>query len=144
MKYVLLEEAELYFASRIGSDPWDQAADILKEKALNHAERSFERLAYKGLEVTAGYIFPRDEQTEIPVRFKEAVYEEALSLLNGNSNERELSDLHVSSSSVAGFSTNVDVTIERPWIGWGLTSSVAWTLIAPYLLDTKTFRIVPA
>ena len=144
MKYVTLESANAYFSTRIGSGVWDLAGDTLKEKALTSAERVFERLAYKGLQVTAGYIFPRDEQTEIPTHVLEAIYEEALSLLNNNKNETELADLHVVSSSAAGFSTTVNELMERPWIGQGLTSPIAWNLIVPYLLNPNTFRIVPA
>lgn len=144
MKYLLLSDAEAYFAARINSDPWDLAEDVLKEKALNHAERNLERLPYKGLEITAGYIFPRDEQTAVPVRVMDAVCEEALALLNGVMNEEELANLHVSSASAAGFNTSVNELQERPWIEMGLASPIAWNLIAPYILDSYSFRTATA
>jgi len=114
----------------------------VREKALNHAERIFERLSYKDVEVTAGDIFPRGTQTEVPARVKEAIYEEALSLIQGNKTETELSDLHVTSSSLAGFQTSVNEKIDRPWVTAQITSPDAWMLIAPYLLDTRSFRTV--
>lgn len=144
MKYVTLELANTYFSMRIGSEPWDDSTDIAKEKALNHAERVLERISYKGLQVTAGNAFPRDDQTEVPERFLEAIYEEALSLLNCNSNATDLADLHVTSSSVAGFQTSVNEKTNRPWVLCGLTSPIAWQLIAPYMLDTRSFRIAPS
>jgi len=142
LKYVTLESAEIYFNTRIGSDPWDNTSDRVREKALNHAERIFERLSYKDVEVTAGDIFPRGTQTEVPARVKEAIYEEALSLIQGNKTETELSDLHVTSSSLAGFQTSVNEKTDRPWVTAQITSPDAWMLIAPYLLDTRSFRTV--
>lgn len=141
MKYLLLSEAEDYFATRIGSDSWDLAEDAYKQKALNHAERNLERLAYKGLAVNEGDIFPRDGQTEVPSRVKQAVCEEALALMSSVKNETEMTNLHVSSSSVAGFSVTVNELLERPWIGLGLTSPIAWNLISPYTLDFNSFRV---
>ena len=48
------------------------------------------------------------------------------------------------SASVAGFQTTVNELLERPWIGQGLTSPIAWNLIVPYLLDPNSFRVVPS
>ena len=144
MLYLLLTEANDYFSTRIGSEPWDTAEDTLKEKALGHAERNLSRLAYRGLAVTQGLIFPRDTQTEVPSQVKEAICEEALALLNGVKNETEISDLHVSSSSVAGFSASVNALADRPWIGLGLASPIAWNLISPYLKDPNSFTVVTA
>lgn len=144
MTYLLLTEANDYFSARIGSEPWETADDQLKEKAINHAERNFSRLAYRGVAVTTGLIFPRDSQTEVPLRVKDAICEEALALLNDVRNETEMSNLHVSSSSVAGFSTTLDNLADRPWIGLGLSSPIAWNLISPYLLDPNSFRVASA
>lgn len=142
MKYVELTEADAYFSMRMDSEPWEEIEESKKEKALTHAERVLDRISYKGLEVTAGFSFPRGTQTEIPTRFLEAIYEEALGLLQTKKNEQELSDLHVTSSSFAGFQTSVNEKIERPWVTHGLTSPIAWNLIAPYVRDTKSFRFI--
>lgn len=141
MKYVTLETANVYFASRMGGELWEAATDAIKTKSINHAERLIERQIYKGLRVNADDAFPRDSQTEVPTRVLEAIYEEAFSLIEGNENKTELSDLHVVSSSGAGFQTNVDVKIKRPWVLAGFSSPIAWDLISPYLLRPGSFNI---
>ena len=144
MLYLTLSEANDYFSARVGSENWDLAGDSLKEKSLNHAERNLSRLAYRDLAVTKGLIFPRGTQTEVPTRVKESICEEALALLNGIQNETEMSDLHVSSTSGAGFTATVNAQADRPWIGLGLTSPIAWALISPYLKDPNSFNVATA
>lgn len=144
MLYLTLEEADTYFSTRIGAEPWESKTPLVQTKALNHAERNLSRLAYKGVAVTTGTIFPRDDQTEVPTRVKEAICEEALALLNNVKNESEIADLHVTSTSAAGYSTTLNDLAERPWIALGLASPIAWNLISPYLINPSSFRIVPA
>lgn len=142
MKYVTLEEANTYFSIRIDANAWDQANATKKEKYLNHVERIMERLSFKGLQDTADMIFPRNGvETRVP--FLEAIYDEALSVMNGNKIEQDLTDLPVKSSSVAGIQTiTVNELMERPWTTCGLTSPVAWQLLAPLLIDLRTFNLV--
>lgn len=144
MKYLTLDEANTYFSYRLQTHSWEVADDALKAKALTMAEKVIERLSFKGLQNTQGDIFPRDGEETVPERIKDGICEEALSLLDGHTNDRDLADLHVTSSSYAGFSTTVNENVERPWILCGLTSSIAWQCLAPYLIDRRTFTITRA
>lgn len=144
MTYVTMEEANLYFSIRIDADAWDQASAEKKEKFLNHAERVFTRLSYRGIQETAELIFPRQYDIDYvtPDEFKEAIFEEALSLLNNYRPEKDAANLHVTSSAFAGFQTTVNEKMDRPWIYVGLSSPTAWQLIAPFLKDLRSFRTV--
>ncbi len=143
MTYVTLTEGNAYFASRLRAEAWDQAPDTEKTKAIEMTEKIITRISFKGLQDTAELLFPRDVGFT-PPRFSEAIFEEALSLLNGNDNEKDLADLHVKTTNLAGFSTTVNELTERPWILHGLTSPVAWNCLAPYVIDPRSVQLTRA
>lgn len=140
MKYVTLEQANSYFDLRLDSDAWYASDNSTKTKALTMAERAIEKLSFKGLQDSAGLIFPRDDGFT-PDCFTDAICEEALALLNGMNVEKDLTDLHVTSSSVAGFQTTVNEYQERLWVSHGITSPLCWKWLSPYMIDHKTFFI---
>lgn len=140
MKYVTLEQANSYFDLRLDSDAWYASDDSTKTKALTMAEKAIDKLSFKGLQDSSDLIFPRDDGFT-PDCFIDAICEEALSLLNGMNVQKDLTDLHVTSSSVAGFQTTVNEYQERPWVHHGITSPLCWKWLTPYMIDSKTFFI---
>ena len=142
---VTLAEAASYFSTRMNSEEWDYASEADKQKAIYSATRAFNALSYRGTLVDADQDnkFPTNEDGT-PDKVKWACCEEALSLISGMNNEKDLTDLHVKSSSMAGFSTTVNELLDRPWVHYGLTSPIAWRWLSPYLLDPRSFYIARA
>jgi hypothetical protein len=101
--YVTVAEADAYFADRLDSSSWSSADATDKAKALISASAQLDRMNYGGVAVstTQKLAFPRRiryldpvqgcyvDMSEIPQRFLNAVFEQALHLL---SNEGMLSD----------------------------------------------------
>lgn len=137
-----VEEATNYFQFRMKTEGWDLASAEEKLKALYTATRMINRLSFKGtiVDATQDNKFPRNEYGT-PDEVIWACCEEALSLLNDNDNDKDLSDLHVKSSSTVGFSTTVNELMERPWIAAGLTSPTAWRFLVPYLRDSRSVHV---
>lgn len=105
--YVSVEDADEYFSTVLNSDSWINAIYSDKEKALITATRSIEKLKFQGIKAVVGQPlqFPRAlyvgtnisfrptqynnylngwmVQNDIPSEVKNAVCEEALSLLKG-------------------------------------------------------------
>ncbi|MBI4774217.1 MAG: hypothetical protein HY788_08560 [Deltaproteobacteria bacterium] len=93
--YISVEEADDYFAMRVHTDAWANAAIGGKQKALMDATRRLDRIEYTGDKTSGGQAleWPRTGATlrdetidhdEIPVRMLDAVCELALAVLNSN------------------------------------------------------------
>ena len=100
--YVTLDEANEYFASRLGSDYWDTLEDAQKEKALISATKKIDRLPFIGYKQDPyqPLQFPRFYYStgcyyngllieDIPQQVKDAVCEEALTTLQYIENNSE-------------------------------------------------------
>lgn len=91
--YVTLEEADTYFAQRLGADYWATLEDAQKEKSLITATKKIDRLPFIGYKQNPSQPlqFPRFyynscsynglQIADIPPQLKEAVCEEALTEL---------------------------------------------------------------
>lgn len=83
--FVTLEEAEAYFDERFDSDAWNDATsapdDITKERLLISASKKINSLDFVGSALEPGQkmVFPRDYA--LPQDIKDAVCEEAFSML---------------------------------------------------------------
>jgi len=97
--YVELADADIYFETRIDSDDWVTSTDVIKEQALVTATQLVDNQAWIGSAVSSSqalawprknaiYYDPRLNMditigdAEIPKLVKEAVYEQALHLVN--------------------------------------------------------------
>jgi len=130
--YVTVEEAATYFASRLHSEVWTQAADADKQKALVMATRAIDRQILRGRKTDAGQdrAFPRYPDTAVPQAVKDATCEEALALLeSGNSQRRKLQQEGVQSFSLGNMSETY-----AAGAGKGLLSQEAKGLLQPWLL----------
>lgn len=144
MLYLTLEAAETYYSTRLNVEEWTAASEEDKEKALAMAEKNVLKLPFSGLRNSAEAVFPRDGLEAIPEQITDAMYEEALSLLSGKDNTKDVTNLHVTSSQVAGFSTTVNPLIDRPWLSYNITSPIAWIWLCPYLIDPRSFNVKQA
>lgn len=144
MLYLTLEAAEIYYSTRLNIDEWSTATEEEKIKALTMAEKTILKLPFSGLRNSADAVFPRDGATAIPEQVTDAMYEEALSLLAGKDNTRDLANLHVTSSNTAGFSTTVNPSVDRPWLSYNITSPIAWLWLSAYLIDPRSFNVKQA
>lgn len=84
--FVTLEEAEIYFEERFDSNEWFQIEEKEKEALLTYASKKINRLDFTGTkaEEAQPMEFPRNFGT--PQDIKDAVCEEAISLLKGKEN----------------------------------------------------------
>lgn len=131
--YCTTEYADEYFAGRLHSGAWYEAAEADKEKAIQQATRAIDRQPLKGWKADPEQElqFPRWPLDEVPESVKIACCEEALALLErGNSQRRRLQQEGVESFSVGGL-TETFVASAR---GGGLISQEAKELLRPWLL----------
>lgn len=101
--FITLEDANQYFSERFGSTSWESAQDDDKEKALITATKRINRLAFIGQKksFTQPLEFPRKfscgyypPSLEMPAEIKDAVCEEAITLIEyvNNNGEESLND----------------------------------------------------
>jgi len=137
---VTLEEAQLYFDSKINSQSWDQQIP-LQQKALNNAERILNALRFNGVANALPDQFPRDDNTTVPVAIQNAICEIAYALLDGVDPELEIQSLSLTKQTIASASTTFDHSVDIERIMAGVPSAVAWGLLLPYLNRADGFTI---
>lgn len=146
-----IETAQTYFDTRMHTDAWDDLGDsddaiATKNKALAHATRIIDRLAYKGLPtdeaIAAGNKFPQIGTLGVPSSILESCYEIALSLLDGIDPELELQNLGQISSQYANIKSTRDTNQTLEHILAGVPSQIAWRMLRPYLADSRSVNLV--
>lgn len=131
---------DIYFATRMGSDAWDNADTVDKTKALGHATMIIDNLNFLGekLDSTQENQFPRYGQTDTPTDIINACCEIALALLDGINPELEYENLM---QTHAGYA-NVKSTYTRDQLPEhilaGVPSSTAWRFLKPWLADSRS------
>lgn len=135
--YGTMDEAIKYFGTRLNSDAWDESDDTNRRKALITATRAIDRLNFYGEKASEsqGLQFPRADDVHVPAEIKIAVFEEALSLLDGVDPQLEFSGLSAESRGIASVRTTYDRTVVPENIVAGITSIIAWRYLVPYLRD---------
>lgn len=135
--YCTPELAGMYFASRLNSDPWDDATDDDKLKALITATRKIDTLNFEGVKTVADHEmeFPRDGSTIVPEGIIIACCEIALVLLDGVDPEQEMAALNTSSQSFASVRETYSRTFAAEHLRAGIPSAIAWNHLLPFLHD---------
>ncbi len=99
--YISLEEANEYFAGRLGADYWDTLDDTQKEKALITATKRIDTLSFIGSKQKpkqplqfprfyySGLEYNGLQLADVPQQLKDAVCEEALTTLQYIENNSE-------------------------------------------------------
>lgn len=141
--YIEITEADEYFRFSLYSEPWDDASEETKEKALVSATRSIEKLSFRGIKTDEDQLleFPRNGETVVPAAVKQACCEEALALLSGKNPEEIADQSNVTSHRFASVSTSYDTDVRKIWEEVGLMSKVAFDLLVPYIGSNELIRV---
>lgn len=148
---VSLEDADLYFKGRVGSDAWDcddyeddNNECFLKLQALIDATRRVNNLAYKGCRSVEGqeHSFPRGGDSEVPNNIQYAVCELANELLDGVDDNLEMSEQNVLSQAFSGIKSTHDKDVHQLYTLAGIPSAIAWRYLLPYLRDIRNIKMV--
>lgn len=126
--YVTIAEADLYFSLRLFADPWDDAEDLDKQKALVMSTKAIQVLALMDWDDT-----PQD--------IKDATCENAYALLDGVNPEMEFENLSMTQQAYANVRSTYNRNISMEHIESGIVSISAWRLILPYLDVSRTLKI---
>jgi P2-related tail formation protein len=163
--YGTLAGAITYFASRLHSDPWDEASADDRNRALLAATRVIDTLNYKGdknavyvakladpeitdaaireAEASQPHEFPRGSDTSVPAAIEQANYEIALALLDGRDPDIELEAMGISSQGIESVRTTYarnQVPVEH--LINGVSSALAWRLLRPFLRDDDAVKLI--
>lgn len=144
--YADASTADAYFATRVGSDAWDDAEPTNRDKALAHATRIIDALNIVGVKAdsTQENQFPRHGQIDVPEDIIFATCEIALALLDGVNPELELENLSQTASGYANVKTTFDRSQLSEHILAGVPSSAAWRYIKPWLVDNRSIGLTRA
>jgi len=141
--YITIEEADVYFNTRLWSDAWLNASLSDKIKALTMATQIINNLKFQGMKVSPNQDleFPRDIHTQIPDNVKYACAEIAYTLLQGVDIEKEIAKLRVVADRLPSVSVTYDTTIIPENLLAGIPSYRAWVLLKPYLVDMAEIEV---
>jgi hypothetical protein len=168
--YGTLSEAVAYFASRLHSQAWDNAAATDKPKALTQAARIIDSLNYKGVkaavypvvydddglplspaptedavlaaDATQELEFPRGRDTAVPNQIKWAQWEIAFALLDGFDPDEAMDAMRVKSQTYSAVKTTyADGDQSTEYLLYGIPSGTVWRWLLPYLSDIRIIRL---
>jgi hypothetical protein len=120
--------ADTYFTERLFAQTWENADDLLKNKALIQATKIIERLSIV-------------EYDEAPDDILDACCEIAYALLDGVDPDKEFENLAMESSTYGGVRSTYNRSIQMEHIEAGVPSVVAWRLLKPYIDVSKTVKM---
>jgi len=126
--YISRPDAEIYFNHILMAQPWEEATEREKEKALVTASKSIAQLSLRTFETT-------------PQEIKDAVCEIALVLLDGIDPEIEFQNLAMVSQNYANVRSTYDRSFQMEHIEAGIMSRKAWNLIFPHLDVSKNIQL---
>lgn len=140
--YITIPDADDYFETRLNTEDWLYATDEEKYKSLCMATRIINSLNFSGTSLNINNNeFPRDDSTIVPQAILEATCEIALSLLDGTDMEQEVENLIATSQSYATVRSEYNPQLVLEHMRAGVPSVVAWNLLKPYLVNSRTISI---
>ena len=157
------EDVEDYLAGKLNASVWYAAPPADRHAAIIAATRIINRLNFKGVPAAVYHAresgasdvqiralfdqqesaFPRDANTHIPQRVKDACCEIAFAILDGYDPDQEVRALATVSEGVGPLSIRAtyDRTQAPEWVLAGVPTPTAWQLLRPYLRDPGTIRV---
>jgi len=137
--YVTVDEAEIYFQSRLYSEAWEDATEPNKAKSVITATKMIERLNIVGIRTDVDQIllFPRDDDIYIPDDIQNATCEIALSLLDGIDPDMEYDNLSTLSEGYGNIRSTFDRSRLPEHVLAGIPSVRAWRFLRPYIRDVQ-------
>ena len=142
--YISIEDADLYFNERLTNDVWFETIELDKTRSLLTAVRYIDRLNFNGSKSNPdqSYEFPRNGGTDVPLDIQYACCEIAYNLLDGRDPEFESEHVHVGTSNLSTVKVSKDTDNVPVYILHNIPSSLAWSYLRPYLVDTNTLQII--
>lgn len=140
--YLTVQEAAVYFETRLDTWAWDEATLGNRDKALKQSTRIVDRYNYKGKKTDASqeHQFPRGS-SDIPDDILIAVCEIAVSLLEGVDPDLEIENLSVIHQGIASAKTTYNRTFAPEHLANGCPSNTAWMHLKPYLRDAEAVSL---
>lgn len=147
--YITIEEADIYFANRLFTDPWDSAITINRTKALTQATMIINHLPFIGEKSNDDQdnAFPRliitnDGETilDTPQAIKDACAEIAIKLLDGYNPEEEYENALLKLQSYGNIRLEY-LEVYPEHIIAGVPSITAWRYLRPYLNQATNIGI---
>ncbi len=145
--YTDIPGADAYFATRLGTDDWDNASTADKTKALLQSTRRIDALYYQGVK-TADYNqsvlgitgsqdlqFPRNGDINVPNDIIIACCECALAFLGGADTDMDIVGAGILDQGFASVRQSKRGGTVQAWILAGIPSPTAWLHLKPYLAD---------
>lgn len=112
--FVTLEEAQIYFEERFDSKEWFDLDTEIKEQLLIHSSKKINALDFVGTKSSESQPMKFPRNYELPQDIKDAVCEEAISLLKNKSNSHsENQNNNISSISLGAGSISYNQTSKR-------------------------------
>lgn len=141
--YGSVEGADTFFASKLRRQIWQSAELQDKKAALTEATEWIDRLSYKDCKTDPDQLFqfPRGGDTVVPTDVEKACYEIAEKLLDGMDPELEIKNLGNTSQGFGGARTTYDRAFVLEHLAAGIVSSKAWTLLKPFLNDSRALKL---
>jgi hypothetical protein len=142
VSYVTVSEAETYLSDRLYIEPWEDALEANKLKALKMATRSIDSLRFRGdkTEDDQEKEFPRGDNIT-PQAILDAVVELALALLDDRRPGEEMDDARIKNQGFGGSRTTYETENVPEYIKAGIPSYEAWKLISPYLKNISGIQL---
>jgi len=137
--YLTITEGNAYFSKRLNADPWEDATNGNKTKALEQATAIIDRLNFAGDKAvdTQELEFPRGTDTVVSSDIKSATAEIALALLDGVDPEIEFENLSMTAHKYGPVQTNYQRNTLQVHTLVGVPSVTAWRFLVPYLRDPQ-------
>jgi len=141
--YATIAQGDTYFAGHLNTDPWDDATDANKTKALTEVTRAIDRLNFQGelADEDQSNQFPRGDDTTVPTDIQYACLEESLIRLDDIEVEQEISNLRMKSQGYANIRSTYDSSFVQDHIMAGIMSVISWQYLQPYLRDSRGITI---
>lgn len=132
-----------YFANRLRRDVWSDASVQDKKAALTEATDWINKLDYAGSKTSDDQLlqFPRNGDTAVHTDVEKACYEIAVKLLDGMDPELEVKNLGNLSQGFGPARTTYDRAFVLEHLRAGIVSEKAWSLLKPFLSDTRTLKL---
>ncbi len=138
--------ADMYFSERLKAELWTGATDDNKDKALKMATRIIDTLNFVGFKNDFDQIreFPRNGEASIPTEAIDACCEVAMELLRGNTLEKMMAAIGISSESIGDASRSYEAggALQLLDANLGLPSQMAARYLSIWLKDEEVFDIV--
>lgn len=134
---------DAYFTEKLYYQPWDEATEDQRIRALAEAAQLIDRLRFAGSKTDEDQEleFPRDGDDEVPANVEKAAYEIALALLDGVDPDLEHQNLAISSDGYSSARATYNRTTAPEHFAAGIPSRKAWLFLRPFLADIRSVKL---